>query len=270
MTIERSNEIPIERGCGRRDENGVYLASRLAKVGTPWWVHLMDPPIHIDSSAESVLGLSDRGVKLIKRPVSDVYDVWDIVGQNHYPNVCDYAIEVSVAGASRKIAPKLPLHLLDPKQSKLVLLHRRACLLNADAYFDHIDQGHWMPPDWRCPSRRPEHMNPEMRPAAMCAGLWWHDVEGGEPLSPDVEWHALHGGLSANPQFVPHLQPVIRRMPAFEYAAWAHPTTIQQQHGLGIFMVLPISGIDVIKGDRSDEVIDALKTCPFDIQVCVA
>ena len=278
MKIEESNEIPIERGCGRRDSNGVYITSRLAAVGTPWWAYLMDPPVPIDRAIEAALGLTDRGVKLIKRADCDVYDVWDIVGQGSSPdpckghgyfNVADYAVEVSVAGASRKIASKLPLHLLDPQHSKLVLLHRRACLLNAQDYFDHIDQGHWRPPDWRCPRHLPEHMDAQACPE-MCAGLWWHDTEGGEQVTEDVQWHNLHGGLSANPQHFPHLKPVVRHMPAFEYAGWARPTVIEPNHQLGVFMVLPISGLDVIKGDRQDEVLEAIRTCPFDVRLCVA
>jgi hypothetical protein len=276
MNLQESDDIPIERGCGNRTANGVYITSRLAQVGTPWWAFLIDPPIQIDPVTESALGLTDRGVKIIKRPDSEIYDVWDIVGQGSSPdprkgkgyyNVCDFAIEVAHGGASRKVAPNLPLHLLHSGQSRLLLLHRRACLKYADQYFDHI--GTWMSPDWHCLAHRAEHMNPQTRPE-MCAGLWCHDVEGGEPVDASVQWHNLHGGLNANPQHVSRLKPVMRHMPAFSYAGWARPEHITPGYGLGIFMTLPISGLDVIKGDKQDEILKRIEQCELDVRLCAA
>lgn len=294
--IKHSDDIPIVRGCGRRDPGGIYLVSKLGNVGYPWWYWLSDPPVPIPPPAFEHLRLNDLGSQVIQRQPSDVHDVWDIVGQGRTPspqkgkgywNVLDYAIEVNYAGASRKIAPSLPIQLLSP-ESRLVLLHRRACILNWRDYLKVIGNGSGddatnhsgevnevkVHSDWTCVRGLPPHMTPTEPLDEQCAGLWFHDVEGGE--LPNVEGDAEHGtwgGVSTQPTRVPHLTPVVRRMPAFTYNAWTRPSGVTPAYELGIFMLLPINGVEVIKDTQHSKHEDALKAAqrgPFEVTPCEA
>lgn len=292
--IHHSDEIPILRGCGLRDPGGIYLMSKLGTIGYPWWHWLSDPPVPIPPTLYARLRLNDRGSQVVKRLDSDVYDVWDIVGQGRtsnpvkgkgYWNVLDYAIEVNYAGASRKVSPSLPVHLLS-RESRLLLLHRRACILNWRDYFDAIGKDDLdasgvadasrMHSDWTCVKGLPLHMTLTQPLEEQCASLWFHDVEGGEPLSAGVEegaWHHRWGGVSARMAQAPHLTPIVRRMPAFTYDAWARPSTVVPVYELGIFMLLPINGIEVIKDTQHGKHEDALKAAqrgPFEVTLCEA
>lgn len=284
--IQHSDSVPIVRGCGRRDPGGTYLMSKLVDVGMPWWYWLCDPPVPIPPPTYAKLRLNDRGSQLIRRPDADVFDVWDIVGQGRAPdpvkgkgywNVLDYAIEVGYAGASRKAAPSLPLHKLS-RESRLVLLHRRACILNWRDYLravcNIVDDGAWMHPSWTCVKRLAQHMTPAQPPEEQCASLWFHDVEGGDVVSvANDDKSEVWAGVTTRASQSSFLTPVVRRMPAFAYRAWARPPAIKPAYELGIFMLLPINGIDVINdADRGQHVaaLEAAQRSPFEVTLCEA
>lgn len=251
VTYTMRSSVP-SRGCGRRKEGGIYAECGLSESGKPVEHFLVDPPLLVDADA---LGLTSIGVKLIQ--VEDIWHIFDIVGAEHYPNVADFVEEVRVMGASRRLAKTLDFSKLT-LDSKLVLLHRRAQIDNAEAYF--APMGVWLPSSWYCPKHLLEHEVPDHLPG-MCAGLWWHDLErsGTEPLKE-------RGGAVTSP---PRIK---RRMPAFSYDAWARPDGIQPQYRLAIFMILPITNLAVIRAQDGShrESLQIAQRAHLPVEVCDA
>ena len=259
------------RGCGKRKAGGVYAECGLSAVGMPVEFFLVDPPQVVD---EHALGLSSIGVKLINIPLDpnssnpdkgSVYHVFDIVGQEHYPNVADYIEEVAHLGASRRLPRTLDFAKMT-EDSKLVLLHRRAHVDNAGDYFAAM--GPWRPAGWDCAKHLPDHLRAEA-PTAMCAGLWWCDVEGGQPaVGPDEAEHRTRS-LSARSAQTP-LTPVTRSMPSFEYRAWARPQNVTPHYQLAIFMILPIHRLAVVQAQDGshEQAVAAAQQAQLPVEVC--
>lgn len=120
------------RGCGSREAGGVYLTVGTSPFGRPFEDFLFDPPKILPLEE---LGISPIGVKIIKFPGRDVYDVVDWVGATHYPNASDVVEEGQAFlqrgenPISRRIASNEHLDLLT-KGSKIILVHPRAYLTN--------------------------------------------------------------------------------------------------------------------------------------------
>jgi len=240
MGISTVRSAARSRGCGTRKQGAIYAECGLSIWGRPIEHFLVDPPRVSDAGA---LGLSSIGVKLVE--VNGVWHIFDIVGSEHYPNVADFIEEVRAMGASRRLARTLDFSRLT-SDSKLVLLHRRAQIDNAGEYFDAM--GAWMPTGWHCPRHVPDHESVRL-PPAMCAGLWWVDIEAGA-IPAHITRH-ITPSMCRMPD-ESRLTAVARQMPSFSYNAWARPDGIHPQYRLAIFMVLPITNLAVIRaGDGS-------------------
>lgn len=210
-----------KRGCGERTKGGIYLECPVGDVGMPVEHFLVDTPFVIDPDE---YGLSPVGVKLVEK--NGITHVFDIVGQEYYPNVADFVEEIRRMGLSRKVSPTLDFKRLTA-QSKIILLHARA--------FDHNFSKFPSPPP--CPklkcgcsacqeTAKSHSVAKGKRLSCMCAGLWWNDIEGGDPKA--------GGG-------------VIRQMPAFSFQGAERPKNIKPKYELAMFMRLPINNIAVIK-----------------------
>jgi hypothetical protein len=254
-TVNREPVLP--RGCGKRKQGGIYAECGLSAWGLPVEHFLVYPPQVVDAEA---LGLASIGVKLIE--MDGVWHIFDIVGAEHYPNVADFVEEVRVMGASRRLAKTLDFTRLT-SDSKLVLLHRRAQIDHAAESFAAL--GAWVPGAWHCPKHLPEHEQPHAAPT-ICAGLWWAAVEGGTPC--DESHRHRTPTLSGYHDAVP-LSPVNRKMPAFEYEAWARPD-IEPQYRLAIFMALPITNLAVIRApdDSHENALIAARRARLPVEVC--
>lgn len=160
-------------------------------------------------------GLTARGVQLVE--IDGVYHVFDIVGKKYYPNVADYVEEVRRMGASRRLASNLDFSKLGPG-SKLVLLHEKAIIENHGEY-----------PVPHCPKGL-EHPEGEM-----CAGHWWQDFA-------EKDLDEAIPGLGRARSFL-----------HFAYRAAARPKDVEPVYRHGIFMMLPISNLAVIKGRNETE-----------------
>lgn len=216
----------IVRGCGTRKKGGIYAEVPLSPFGMPFEYFLFDPAIVIDARE---LGITPVGVKLIKRPAEDVYDVYDIIGADSYPNVADFVEEGRRFGLSRRLAQSLDFSLLSEK-SKLILLHSRAFIANPEAFHPACARTFDCPKDITehnaCWSLTGEVPAPAQPPS--CIGLWMQDIEGGEATSPDDP------------------RRVTRRMPSFEYSGHSRPEGVTPEYKLAIFGAFPIGRIAVI------------------------
>ena len=223
--------MTLVRACGVRARGAIYCVVGTSENGLPVEAFLVDPPIVVDSAA---LGLTSTGVKLIKRAGVDVWDVWDIVGGDSYPNVADFIEEVRRFGVSRRLPKTLDFSKLTAA-SRLVLLHGRAHIEN---FADYFAAGDW----WNssCPKGLDEHREGVGSPGEMCAGLWWDDLDCEEP--------------ECNPAGGYEARAMRRKMPGFEYIAHSRPENVTPDYKLAIFSRFPISNLAVIRDpDGSDE-----------------
>jgi hypothetical protein len=226
------NAIPIQRGCGTRQAGGLYAETALSAHGSPVEDFIIDTPELIDTRR---LGLTPVGSKLIER--HGTFHLFDIVGSQHYPNVADYIEEVRVAGLSRRISSSLDLSKLTPG-SQIILLHARAYVTNFAEYAARWVYDEEPTPDHpapRCPKHRIDHDRAEA--PAMCAGVWWQDVELGIPVA----------GTD------PVKRSIRRQMPSFSYIAHSRPEGVEPQYQIAAFASFPIHRIVAIRGDRKQD-----------------
>jgi hypothetical protein len=216
----------MKRQCGYRKKGGAYLTVPTSEDGAPVEYFLVDPPQPVDLAA---LGIVPRGVHLIEK--EGVWHVFDVVGQDSYPNTADVVEEAKYVGVSRRC--ELPDYSKLTKESRLVLIHQRAFIGNYPEYIDRFT-GQEMD-DFRCPR---EHHTID-RLEEMCAGLWWHGVVEGierneegcrDPVSRKLECGAL-------------------------YHCYGRPIDVIPEYRHAIFGVFPIGQIEVIEDpdDRTHE-----------------
>jgi hypothetical protein len=222
-----SNNTPfsaqaVQRGCGTRVAGGCYAECGLSPFGRPLEEFFVDPPIRVDLHA---LGITPRGIHLIEQ--NGVWHVADWIGSQHYPNVADFIEEGRRFGFSRRCEGIDYSRLTE--RSKMVLLHARAWIDNADEYLNYFCRVRPVPGTEYdpCPCGRPDHQyknNPEM-----CAGVWWNDVEGGDETGDG--------------------RAVTRKMPSFTYDAFYRPAQVNPDYQTAIFLTLPITRLVVVKAD---------------------
>ena len=206
------------RGCGSRVVGGVYAEVKSRDEGVPIEAFLVDPPSPVDVQG---LGLTDKGVRLVQ--LGDTWHVFDIIGENYYPNVADFVEEGRRMGVSRRLSSNLDFSKIDPEKSRLVLLHRRAIISN-------LDEAGFLNLPHICPKGISGHEAGALE--EMCAGLWWHDFSSKHLDASQMR--EIKGGT--------------------RYKAWARPKgCVKPERALGIFMTLPISNLEVIRGRNEEE-----------------
>src|SRR5262249_47570495 len=187
---------------------------------------LLDLPQPVELDA---LGIAPRGAHLIEK--EGVWHVFDVVGQDNYPNVCDVIEEARWLGVSCR------RELLDysrlTKESRLVLIHQRAFIKNYQEYPKHFTAQEAN--DFRCPYKR-HHID---YLDEMCVDLWCHDVVEG--IKPGEEGHH---------------DPVSRKLECgASYRCYGQPAEITPEYQYAIFAIFPIGQIEVIEDndDRTHE-----------------
>lgn len=228
----------VVRGCGTRTYGGVYLEVKLAKDGEPGTnprKFLVDPVREVPDG----MGIPNRGVALIPRPDgSGVMDVWDHVGTNNYRCVEDFWREILAHGVSRKISSRTDFSQLTP-ESRLILIHQKAMLLNADELYraidveirEMVDANHW-----RCMCGKPDHdgypvyARDSQDMMSTCVSSWAEVVEGGEEI------------------YEPGVAPrtVKRTIGDTTYQGRHTPLDFTPEYVEGIFAIFPITCLAVI------------------------
>lgn len=114
-------------------QGGVYLECGKAPYGgVPLEFYIMDSPHPLSVDCKT-------GAQLWER--DGVYHVVDYIGQTHYPFASDFIEEAKAYGISRRIPATFPLELLTA-ESRLVLVHARGRIKNAEAYAGHLKANH--------------------------------------------------------------------------------------------------------------------------------
>lgn len=278
----RSNTVPVERGCGTRAEGGIYAESGLGPNGLPLEFFIPDRIVPINAEA---LGLAAIGVKLIQSAKTGVWHIFDIVGAESYPNPADWLEETRRYGASRRLSPTLPYHLLT-SESRMFILHSRAYVANYPEYYNVRDLAR---PCWQ--TSRPDHYfwqwcphvpDPELTdprwvtevasrqfaghrqdgrptgrgsaPAAFCPGLWWED------LRVDDRHEETRTGWTAN---LRNERDVAIHMPSFSYYGRKTPYGVRAQYKLAVMAIMPITNLIVVDGGEAAKAIDNLEAAGF-------
>ena len=264
--------IPVQRGCGERERDGLYWELGTGDGGRPLADFLIDPPLPVPPE----LPLSAIGVQAIVAP-NGVVHLADRVGICHYPNVADFIEEAARFGASRRLPKSLfkmtvkvdgvtrpVIECLTP-ESRLLLAHDRAIIWNWHEAFLK----------WGCPKCLPEHdvgaiLDGEFQSifnstpdAPHCLGRCWYDLPVDTAANGGGLWH--YGDDDANEpaplirnyvgggQLVDPSDPrlTLRVMPSFSYYGVTRPDDFEPQHGRAFFASLPCSRLVVIRGEQS-------------------
>lgn len=250
------------RECGdARVAGGIYLVTETSPFGYPLEHFIPCEPIPVDLDE---LGLTARGVQVreirgacvacnphrlaetnIACPYCegkgwlDVPHVFDVVGKGYYPHVLDFVEETRMLGASRRAElPQEDLRRLRPG-SRLVLIHERAWVDNASAYFEAIGESEINRGAYLCPKRIRRHdelTHPPLISAGYprCARVWHYDLEEGEGVEVVEE---REGGLKL----------VDRQLACGNrYRAFTRPEGVEGEYRHAIFMALPIGKIELV------------------------
>jgi hypothetical protein len=127
--------IAEPRGCGDREEGGVYAESGTSPFGSPLECFLFDPPLPLPDGLDLVNKpqLWQRVDPGSGEPVLDpetnapVHDLLIWIGAEHYPEAVDYIEETRRLGASRRLNPNMDLSKLT-RRSRMLLAHPRAII----------------------------------------------------------------------------------------------------------------------------------------------
>jgi hypothetical protein len=222
----------VKRGCGTRVKGGIYAEVPMGPGGKPVEFFLVDPPKRADFTA---LGVTPIGVKLVT--INGVAHVLDWIGSTHYPNVIDFVEEAKAFGVSRRLPKTLDFSRLGP-ESRLILVHARAWILNRDAYYDATV--------WKCPKEMKEHFAQPLKGLTiegMCAGLWWQDYDVGD--------ETLRDGVTGEPTADRSKRQILvdfpRPDPQIRFLAGMRPKGIVPKYEPAVFASFPLVKIAVVR-----------------------
>jgi hypothetical protein len=131
--------IPEPRGCGEREPGGVYVECGLSDHGIPFKYFLKDPPLPVpEGKGKEELAnkpqlwprtaLKDPGDPtseyVVTHPGTDqpIVDLLLWIGAEHYRRCPYFIAEAMRLGVSRKLNPNLDLTLLT-RESNMILMH---------------------------------------------------------------------------------------------------------------------------------------------------
>lgn len=106
-----------KRGCGTREEGGLYACVSTSILGRPIEEFIIDP-------AREWKGKCFRAPILYEGRDAFHMLVW--VGAEFYPFIPDFIEEARIMGVSRRIPRGFPIEKLTPGKSKMFLIHSRA------------------------------------------------------------------------------------------------------------------------------------------------
>jgi hypothetical protein len=232
--------IPVERGCGTRQEGGVYAECRLSLKELPIEAYLFDPLVKVDCQK---LGLTPRSSVLHK--VQGTTMVFDWIGSKFYPNPTDWIEEVRRFGMSQRLELNKEQYATLDIKSKLIAVHT----VGYYGYPEILDQctNFWSVCElgyrWDvCPKEHPRvplvytGAYPHV-PKARCPGIFWQLA-----LPPDQKPETMGlGGV------------VEIQCPSFAYKAIWNPglyNLVEETWFPGAFIGLPIHRLVVVRDEK--------------------
>ena len=164
----------MRRGCGARRDPGTIYSTWLSRKKDPSHrkgmlkYFLWCPPWVVFPEQ---LGLTSSGVKIIERSDgSGIFDIYDVIGREHYPWFTDFFVEADAMGTSRKIARTSRFDLLSPESQHLYIFSLGSLVDPTSFYKDRLDIE-------QCPLGHEHHDRPVNGFYEMCTALLWEAVE---------------------------------------------------------------------------------------------
>lgn len=268
MTTER-----IVRECGERIAGGIYICTEPAPPGQGRELEafIVDPPVQVDMTE---LGISDVGQYLVPAQGGEVWHIFDVVGQDHYPNPCDALEEIRAVGLSRRASPTLEYGKLDYR-SRIYLLHRRGLFSPDDRWYTDAppvgnrNQGGDENERVLAAAGYRSNAGPRFRTdreaqsvycprwiatgklhdrGEFCAGLWWENMD---PKTPGF-------GLTLDPNH-PYRAAVRQLACGRTYNAARPPDDVVVEYETAIIASFPIHKITVIRDAAGGTHVDRVK-----------
>lgn len=246
----------VARGCGTRKAGGIYAELGLDPDGAPLADFLLDPPLPVDGLE---VELAKVGVTAFEK--DGVTHVLDWIGERYYPNVADFVEEVARFGLSRQIPSTFDFSKLEPR-SRLICVHRRAWVRGfADLTFGPMTDGDETAGIRPCPTDNVRHAY-DAKPA-MCASIWWEDVDLGDPYMVPQETEFVSWMMKENGASVEHLKTGIlkrmvhRKMPSFEYVGFSAPHDERPEYRPAAFASFPVGRLAVVRDPEGGKHVSA-------------
>ena len=272
---EGNNSAPFSPGgesareCGFRKEGGVYaVVPTSSKFGKPVEDFILCKPLPINREEYN---LSNIGVKLIdiSQPCflckgvvtkgvktcqncfgtgkETITHIFDIIGQDNYPNVADFIEETRRLGVSRR------LELGDTKQyarlssrSRLFCLHQRAVISNPGDIYKPMKLTELARLNRAgCVKNLPEHkvkgednkrylLQAGLNYPPGCSALYWNVLQEGAELIPETGENEEYNHFAE------------RKLVSGTYRGYALRENVKPVYGLGIFASFPLSRLEVV------------------------
>jgi hypothetical protein len=253
------------RGCGdSREEDGLYLVAEVSEFGTPWWKFLVDPPQPLSSLG---LTVGQQGVTMIPRYPDQgpmVYDAWDWIGAGSGPyskgywNVPDFIEEGLRLGFSGRVPANKDTLAKLSHGSLHPLVHPRACIKNvAEAW----ENRHWL----HCKTHQHAHdgIDPLERvwPDYICISMLWEFLEGTQPVTGDTDLVIR--------RMPPYCNQDPNKRPTFAYTGYGRPEALTLKYEPGLFMLLPINRLELVAGERTEEIGNMVAESGTDLELKV-
>lgn len=204
-----------KRCCGdSRTAGDLYLEVATSPYGKPLEEFLWCPPQPVDIEQ---LGGSKVGIHYMPpREVAgkEVFDVFDWIGEDSYPNVHDFIGEAQALGFSRKISSAFDFSKLS-QQSWIFFIHPRGYIDNFQIYVKTEPDA---PTIVRCPATK--HRLGDKK--EMCARHWSTDLTPGPGSDRGFMTFAEAQGLSA-PEMLGVLKD-LEHLPSYQLARFRQVT----------------------------------------------
>lgn len=195
-------DIIEERGCGLPTIGGLYLEIETGPNGIPLELFLKDPTIPV--SPEFLQSVSTQGMGLFDLGRKDdegnvVMDIVDWIGENNYPNVFDWIMEIMHMGFHQKIESTFPFKNISPK-TMYFAIHRKAHIVDPSSYKKNFIQTDLLT---RCKKKH--------QPNDTCIHYLTNDLVGGSPMGdrevnidcPSFYYQGYSAPEDANPTYKP-------------------------------------------------------------------
>lgn len=116
--------MTVTRGCGTREDGGIYACCTTSPLGRPVWDFVIDPPIPYNG--EWFRGIHFAPKYMTEGWPDDQVLLIDCVSKGDYPSVASFVEEVRRYGLSRRMSANFKWSSLLGKQAWLGLIHARA------------------------------------------------------------------------------------------------------------------------------------------------
>ena len=168
-------EKSIVRGCGKRVAGGVYIVTELSHKGLPLDLFLYDPPIVPTDDNGNIILPGAVGLQMMEYG-DGLIDLWDWIGESHYPYFPDFWEEVSRYGLSRRMSASADFSKLKAN-SYTVGFHRRGIVTAKKAFYVDIVKMHEVGTGMDLCPQNLEH-NIDDKENIFCVRFLWQLVDG--------------------------------------------------------------------------------------------